>query len=66
MHGTLKIYNMLGQQVKTLVNQNQFPGFKSVVWNGTNDLGRPVSSGVYLYQIRAKGFSKTRKMILLK
>jgi len=62
----LKIYNMIGQEVKTLVNQNQLPGFKSVVWNGTNNLGRPVSAGVYLYQIRAKGFSKTRKMILLK
>ena len=62
----LKIYNMLGQQVKTLVNQNQFPGFKSVVWNGTNNFGKPVSAGVYLYQIRAKDFSKTRKMILLK
>ena len=62
----LNIYNMLGEQVKTLVNQDQMPGFKSVVWNGTNDLGRPVSAGVYLYQIRAKGFSKTHKMIFLK
>jgi hypothetical protein len=62
----LVIYKMLGQQVKTLVSQRQFPGFKSVVWNGTNDRGKPVSAGVYLYQIHAKGFSQTRKMILLK
>ena len=62
----LMIYNILGQQVKTLVSQRQFSGFKSVVWNGTKDRGEPVSAGVYLYQIHAKGFSQTRKMILLK
>ena len=61
----LMIYNILGQQVKTLVSQRQFTGFKSVVWNGTSDRGKPVSAGVYLYQIHAKGFSQTRKMILL-
>ena len=60
------IYDMLGREVKTLVNTTQDAGFKSVSWNATNDYGKPVSAGVYLYQIQAGEFVQTKKMVLLK
>jgi hypothetical protein len=60
------IYDMLGRQVRMLINQTQDAGFKSVIWEGTNDFGKTVSAGIYLYQIKAKGFVQTRKMVLLK
>jgi len=60
------IYDMLGRQVKTLINQTQDAGFKSVLWNATNNQGNPVSAGVYLYQIQAGEFVQTKKMVLLK
>ena len=60
------IYDLLGRQVKTLVNQTQDAGFKSVIWDATNDFGKPVSAGVYLYQIQAGEFVQTKKMVLLK
>jgi len=62
----ITIYDLLGRQVKTLVNQTQNAGFKSIIWNATNDYGKPVSAGVYLYQIQAGEFVQTRKMVLLK
>jgi hypothetical protein len=60
------IYDLLGRQVKSLINQTQEAGFKSVLWNATNDYGKPVSAGVYLYQIQAGEFVQTKKMVLLK
>ena len=60
------IYDMLGRQVKTLINQNQDAGHKSIRWNATNDYGKPVSAGVYLYRIQAGQFRQTKKMVLLK
>jgi len=60
------IYDMLGRQVRTLLNQTQDAGFKLVIWNATNDHGKPVSAGVYLYKIQAGEFVQTRKMVLLK
>jgi hypothetical protein len=60
------IYDMLGRQVRTLVNITQEAGFKSVIWNATNDYGKPVSAGVYLYRIQAGEFVQARKMVLLK
>jgi hypothetical protein len=63
---TLGIYDLLGKQIKTLVNQSQDAGNRIAVWDGTDDLGRPVSAGVYLYQIQAGEFTQTRKMLLLK
>lgn len=62
----INIYNNLGQIVRTLVNKKQEPGYYEITWNGMNDDGQMVSSGVYIYQIRAGDFIKSRKMILLK
>ena len=56
----ITIYDMLGRQVKSLINQTQDAGFKSVLWNATNDYGKPVSAGVYLYQIQAGEFVQTK------
>jgi len=60
------VYDILGREVRTLVNSTQDAGFKSVIWNATNDYGEPVSAGVYLYQIQAGEFVQTKKMVLLK
>lgn len=62
----IMIYDLMGHEVRTLVNTHQISGFKSVVWDATNDLGKPVSAGVYLYQIQAGEFVQTKKMVLLK
>ena len=62
----ITIYDMVGRQVKTLVNQRQDAGYRSVVWDATNDNGKPVSAGIYLYQIQAGGNMQTKKMVLLK
>jgi flagellar hook assembly protein FlgD len=60
------IHDMLGRQVKTLINRTQDAGYKSVIWNATNDYGKPVSAGIYLYQIQAGKYISTKKMVLLK
>ena len=62
----ITIYDMMGRLVKTLVNESQNSGFKSVQWNATNDRNEPVSVGLYLYTIQAGEFSQTKKMVLLK
>ena len=62
----IAIYDMLGRQVKTLINDQQTAGFKSVQWNATNNAGQPVSAGLYLYTIEAGKFRQTKKMVLLK
>ena len=65
-HVTLKIYNLLGQEVRTLVNARQAPGAQSVVWDGRDHAGRPVSSGIYIYQLRAGREVQSRKMLLVR
>ena len=61
----LIIYNHLGQQVKRLVSEIKSPGSYQVNWDGRDDAGRKVTSGVYIYQIEADGFSATQKMTLI-
>ena len=63
---TITIYDLMGRVVRTLVNKEQYAGFKSISWNATNDYGKPVSAGVYLYQIHAGEYMQTKKMVLLK
>ena len=63
---TLKIYDILGREVKILVNSEQPAGAYRLEWNGTNNFGTQVSSGMYIYRIVAGKFIKSNKMILLK
>ncbi len=63
---TLEVFNILGQKVKTLVNDSRNAGNHNVVWNGKDDAGRAVSSGVYFYRMKNGNYSKTNKMILMK
>jgi hypothetical protein len=64
---TLKIYNISGQQIRTLVNENQAEGKHSVIWDGTDNSGRKVSQGVYFYQLKAgNGFSNIKKLLFFK
>ena len=62
----ITIYDMMGRQVTTLINQNQTAGYKSVRWDATNQLGESVSAGLYMYVIEAGAFRESRKMVLLK
>jgi len=62
----LIIYNILGQKVRTLVNQPLEPGEHSIVWNGTDNKGRSVASGIYFYRMKAGNYSETKKMVLKK
>ena len=62
----ITIYDMMGRQVKTLVNGSQTAGYRSIQWNANNDRNEPVSAGLYLYSIAAGNFRQTKKMILLK
>ena len=62
----IQIYNILGQKVRNLVDELQEPGYKTIYWDGKDDRGNEVSSGVYFYRIEAKDFVKCKKMTLLK
>jgi hypothetical protein len=62
----LRIYNILGEEVRTLINEEQEPGDYEVVWNGKDDQGKNVGSGVYLCHLRCCEFTQTRKMVLLR
>ncbi len=62
----LKIYNLLGEKVATLVSGEQSGGNYEVEWNGRNDFGTKLSSGIYFYRIDAGDFRQTMKMIMLK
>lgn len=62
----LEVYNVLGQKVKTLVDEKLTPGLKEVEWDGVNDKGFEVASGIYFYKISADDFSDIKKMVMLK
>ena len=61
----ITIHNVKGELVKTLLNSYQNAGFKSVQWNATNDRNKPVSAGLYIYNIQTKEAIQSKKMILL-
>jgi hypothetical protein len=63
---TLRVYDIAGREVATLVNDRQTAGTYEVRFSGQNASGRSLASGVYFYQIRSGGFTETRKMLLLK
>ncbi len=62
----LEIINLLGQKVRTLLDKKLTAGQQLVPWDGRDDSGKEVSSGIYLYRIRTAGYSAARKMLLLK
>jgi hypothetical protein len=63
---TLRIYDVSGRLVRTLVDGGETPGAKMVNWNGRDNHGRTVASGVYFYQLESSSYTKTRKMLLMK
>jgi uncharacterized repeat protein (TIGR01451 family) len=65
-YGTLLIYNMRGQKVRTLVQENLAVGVHSIVWDGRNDLGEQLSSGIYFAVFQINDFMQKQKMTLLK
>ncbi len=62
----LKVYNTLGEEVETLINERQSPGQRSVTWDGKDENGKTVTSGIYFYRIQTAQFSQTKKMIFLR
>ena len=62
----LVVYDLMGREVVKLINEEQIPGFKSIIWNGLNKRDQKVSNGIYLYQLRSKDYIQTRKMLFLK
>jgi predicted small secreted protein len=62
----LEVYNLLGQRVRTMVNDHQEAGRHQVIWDGNNDTGSPVASGIYIYRFRTGNYSRIFKMILMK
>lgn len=63
---TLMVYNLKGKRVKQLVAQNEPPGMYYIIWDGTNDSGRNVAGGIYIYTIQVGDYQQSRKMILLR
>jgi hypothetical protein len=62
----LEIVDVRGRRLRTLVTGRQAPGRHSVNWDGSDEQGQPVATGVYFYRLKAAGFTETRKMVLLK
>lgn len=63
---TLKVYNLLGQEVKTIFSGEMEQGHHVLTWDGDNNSGESVASGVYFYRLETKQFSDSKKMMLLK
>ena len=66
MNIKISVIDMMGKEVRILVNEHQKPGLKTIEWDGKNEKGESLASGVYLYQITSAEFYKTNKMIFLK
>ena len=62
----LVVYNLLGQEVRSLVRETMEAGFHTVVWDGKDELGKQVASGIYFYRLQAGTFTDARRMMLLK
>ena len=62
----LELYDVLGQKVRTLVEDQGVAGVHRVVWDGRDSAGRAVAGGVYFYRLQAGEFSQVRKLLLLK
>jgi len=63
---SLEIYNVKGEKVRTLINGHLDIAYYDIIWNGKNDYGQNIASGIYFYKFQTSDYSKIRKMILLK
>ena len=63
---TINIYNVLGHLIRTLVEEKQEAGYHSIIWDGKDNNKQKVSSGIYLYTLKANNFVKTRKLVFIK
>jgi hypothetical protein len=66
MQVSLIVYNILGEKVKTLVNEEMDAGTHTVHWNGRDEAGNSVASGIYFYRLKAEDFDQTMRMVLMK
>ena len=62
----LEIYNIRGQLIKSIINERIDAGYHNVIWNGENNIGQKVASGIYFYKFKAGDYQKIRKMLLIK
>jgi len=62
----LAIYNLMGQKIRTLSSGEMTPGYHAIVWDGTNDMGSQVATGMYFYAIQTSEFQATKKMLFMK
>jgi flagellar hook assembly protein FlgD len=60
------IYDLLGREVTTLINETMKSGYYAKRWNGRNHYGEPVSAGIYFYHLQTDTYSKAHKMLLVK
>lgn len=65
-HVTLKIYNIAGQLVRTLVDEEKTSGNYAITWDGRNNSGDKAASGIYFYQLKSKEFTETKRLTLIK
>lgn len=65
-HVSLEIFNILGQRVKTVMNENLSAGYQQITWDGTDQHGKQVASGIYFYRLQTNDFSETKKMVLMR
>jgi flagellar hook assembly protein FlgD len=63
---SITVYNILGQRVKVLKDEFEKEGYKRVIWDGTDDTGSEVASGIYFYRIKAGDFVTAKKMMMVK
>ena len=65
-HVILEVFDLLGNKVKTLTNNNYAQGEQRLVWNGLDELGNKVNSGIYIYRITSDKLTESKRMVLLK
>ena len=65
-HVRIDVFNIAGKRVRTLVDEEQTAGPRTVVWDGTNEGGQRVASGVYMYRMQAGDYVSEKRMVLLK
>ena len=63
---SIAIYDVMGRNIRNLMNMNQTAGYHSIRWDAKNDIGEVVAAGMYIYSIQAGEFRATKKMVLLK